>query len=427
MTTDIRTVLDDVARGAPHIDVTDQAMQSARHRRRVRVAAIGVAAIAVAALGLALWRVPVFDSAPPPASSGSAPRYDPTVEVPWPFVHALPRKLAEPIAMSYVTKAVDPQGRIVSASGRQWSYEGVGVIPSISDDGWHVALYDPRTDQLAVRDMRGGTERSFEYGFSSEGGHEQLSMQAPMPWSPDNSRLALSAFRGDTAEGFHIVVLDESGVVVDLGGHGQVVGWLDNDTVLAVEGIIDGGLTVTAIDLAGEATVISTVPAGIGDVGINHLALSPDGRVLAGIDLGGSPAVVTIDVASGRVMRVPCPCDTTEPTSWVSPTEVFAHDDFSESPSRVVAVDTATGATRSIVSFSPRFDQITDVSFAASIVATGPDGRPIASRWWPGWYLDYISYGLAGLLLLVGLIWLAGHRARRHPADPEKPVPPIGG
>jgi hypothetical protein len=280
-------------------------------------------------------------------------------------------------------------------------------------------------DELVLRNVRTGEERSYGFGISSSAA-EQLSMQAPMPWSPDNSRLAVSAFRGGTADGYHIVVLDEHGSVVDLGNHGQVVGWLDDDTVIAVVATEEGdAVVVSAVRVDGAATVLSTVPGGIGDVGLNHLALSPDGRTLAGIDFGASPAVVTIEVGSGHVRRVPCVCDSYEPTWWVSPTEVYADGDVSEAPSRVLAVDTVTGATRTILSFSPRFDQITDVSFAPSIVAAGPDGSPITSRWWPGWYLDCISYGLAGLALLVAWLWLA--RARRRPRDPEKPVPPIGG
>ena len=415
MTLDVRDVLEDLAAGAPPVDLADVAIAGARRRRRFALVGGATAAAVIVVMALALPSAVTLDASPA-SPSGGAPRYDPTIGTPWPYLRHLPDHLDEPVALTYTLNTGDRlPSRLVTASGRQWDITGLGEdTPSISDDGWHVAFYDHATDNFVLHNLHTGASRSFPYGYTSAGTHEQLSLQTPMPWSPDGRRVALAAY-DPGRDGFHIVVLDsDTGSVTDLQLEGFVTGWLDNSTLLVVDWTVDEPARLLAVDLSGAQHVLSTTtfPA---DVGINAYVLSPDGTTLAAVvDSGGSTTVESVDVATGRASSVSCvDCQSEMAPSWVSDTEVLARGPYPDGGvQRFLALDVRTGATRTLVTFSPRFGEVSDLGLAVGVISAGADGHAYTAKYWPGWYADYIIYGVALVIAAIALRWWLVRRRR---------------
>lgn len=425
MSNDLRTALADLASEAPAIDVAERAITRGRARRRRWVLGTVAAAAVVAVAGPAAVGALDDRVLPNPAGTQTSPRFDPTVEVPWPWLRDLPRQLDEPLALAYHLndESTGYEYRAVSVSGRQWLLPSSGNLePTLSANGWKIAWQDVDRAELVVQDLMVGLEYRFPYGMSSQQ-ERALGGQVQAPWSPDSRYLALNAHNSRSGLPITVVIDSEDGTEIDIRGSPHVFGWQDDDTMLGFVPVssesVDGApllLGVEAIELNGRRQALSSFdwPDGIGT---NHAALSTDGTRLAAPgtpgETSGTGGATTIELDSGTVTTADCfTCSGVIPTAWASPSEITVRDMTSDQATqRVLALDVDTGATRTLISFSPRLPEVSVVSVATGVMAAGPAGTPHIAGWWPGWYLDWIGYGLIGTLLLVLVIVRTRRRA----------------
>ena len=357
----------------------------------------------------------VLDASPlvAPPAAGTAGPFDPNVgaQLPW-TRDALPAILDEPVAM-VVNAGADV--RVVGASGRQWGLASNTNGAVVAPDGRALAWWDSNAQVLHIRDLEFGTEHRLPAGVADRFDGIHINPQLRMHWSPDSTIVALTS-----PQGLVTLVQKESGEATVLEGvQGVVAGWRGPDR-LVLTGFPDGGngspVSETTIDGTQVPLPRITVP-GDPTMGVEmDPVVSTDGQSLAWADHRGPQIQLVVwDIETGTRRTVPCACGISDWLTWTSSGLVVVQI-ADQSPTMFGTLDVETGSVEALIALSPRVGQPVNLSLATTVIASGPSGPPHTSRWWPGWYVDWITYAFVVLLLAVGLLLAISARRRRSPA-----------
>ena len=294
----------------------------------------------------------------------------------------------------------------------------MGITPSLSPDGRRIAWYDFDAQQLVVQDLQAGTTRRLDYANVIRGNENVLNPYLDLPWTPDGSRIAVMTYQGDNPPFINVIDAD-TGDVVRVDVDGTLLGWLTPTSLLVLDysssDDVQTVVTVVEVRLDGSRQTLSSYSHTAGETdgffAASGYALSPDGQTVAAVgEQDNQPVVFRLDVASGRLSSISCDgCTGVQPAHWATPTEILG-----SAGNQLVAVDVTTGEQRPFIAFSPRLSERTGAfALAIDVVSGGPASSPHLNTDWWGWYVDYISYGLTGLLAIVLVaLWLRRRRAR---------------
>jgi hypothetical protein len=363
--------------------------------------------------------------------------YDPNVVMPWyGGLDDLPTLLDERVAMVWSgSLGSNPDWRgddlVVTVSGRVFSLPGSnGWTPTVSPDGYVLVWYSFADQSIISRDTRNGSTYRYSPIASQDtgGATDRPTVQDgyPSAWSPDGSRLAILAdVRSDESAATVAVVIDitdGSERRVDLtsgdpSAYVPSIGWSDDDTLLVP---LAGGAESSQVTLASiglDGAIEDRTPAGTPPDSGARFVLSPDGASLVTTSGALDPSVRRFDIESGSHTDFLCEkCDGFFGTQWASDHEIVVSPRTASDLEPVVseAIDIRLGTTRAVAALAPR-ESPRQVVFARDVLAAGPAHTPQTSMWWPGWYLEWITYVTAGLILLglVGAVVIRTIRRRR--------------
>jgi hypothetical protein len=410
MTTELRAALADLASEAPTIDIAAGAIARGRARRRMVVAGIA-AACAVAVIGAtatvaALRTAPESPPSAPPA--GHDITFAPDVVVnPWGWgEHDLPMTLDEPIAMlltGYQTS------HAVTESGRVFKLDAGAHTPAVTPDGTTVAWWNIDDQELVIRDLADGSEQRQPASISSNFDGVKTAFEKPMWWSEDGATLAVSGEDGS------LTLVDRgTGDATELAVEGSFAGWRGPNRVVAVGNADGDGQPVLEITREGSVETIGKVQPYDPAFADLTPTLSPDGRELAWYESSGSgsaDALLTmLTLSSGVRWQANCECVPGNQATW-TPDNLQLVESITRGPDVFGTIPVAGPgpAIDPVVALSPRLDTTSMVTFAADVTTDGvPEPH---SRWWYGWYIEWIIYTVASVALLVVML-LARHRRR---------------
>ena len=404
------------------MEVADRAIMRFRARRRHHVlGALAIAATVAIAAPMVASTVGDQHPAPPVAPPSTGIAFEPDIGTGmWPWTSTqLPDRLDEPVLMAIDAPYAGLVG-VSTVSGRWWSL-GNGSAAAVSADGWRLAWWEGGSQELVIRDLADGTEQRLAAGAATEFDGIVIDWHIPLRWSPDGEAVAVTGTAGEVT-----VVRVDTGDVIEIDAiRGFVAGWLDNDRLVVVGHLNDDvWQEVSQVTLAGSVTslgVLEPEPTG------NEVVptLSPDGRALAWFEYeaDSGPIIDTFFLGSfvfglGPRGDIACDCVPTDAPVWTPDGDLLVESRL-PGPAVFGTVDPQTSTFDPMIAISPRLEDPTRVSLAFEVAAAGPAGEPHTGQWWPGWYVDWLSYAALALLVLavlVARIILA--RRQRSPAGP---------
>ncbi len=447
---------DDVGHPSPAPDLVATAWSRGRRRRqRVRMARASLAV--VAALAVAATVLPgSWDRAALPAGPADSAALGHPVRIAKPWrISPLPQR-GEPLAGIALSStdlatgdwyAVTQDGDLHSLPVRSSFMQG--VVPSLSADGRLLGYLDSADDRYRIRDVVTGRITVFpDVGpeSSTEGTRAQprtqprtqppahrAAVQTPGYFSPDGSHVVISGSISGSSTGAGDatpkLVLGADGSVRSLGDGGQydLVGWLDDRTVLAMDSTtsepgddLSTTLTPVALGLDGTTRRLPTLAPSTPVVGFGFSqwspALSPDRRSLA-IGLGGTQhvpqggtTVLVFDLATGRELdhvdiTTPFATSTTAATAGLKHVEWRGSTWYGVPPGEsVTALTPRTAGGDPAVVVDPRLE-LGWLDLADDALAGPPHGTLLGTRTgWEAWHWRELLLGAAAVAVL-GLAW----------------------
>jgi hypothetical protein len=292
-----------------------------------------------------------------------------------------------------------------------------------------VVFYDVVEHAITSRDLRDGTTYRyppihFQDLHLAERERPIVSDGYASSWSPDGTLLALLADHPTLDSRFAVVLDVTNGTdrhfeLTNAASSQPVdsIGWHDDDTLLfprSGPGTTSFPIELLEIRIDGNGEIAAQRTAGSPPGAGQPYVISPDQDALVSTATG-FPLLRRFDIATGESSDFECqPCTGALGTQWASAREVVvtpasATDGY---PLVTQAIDIDSGATRPLASISAR-ELPREVVFARDLLVAGPTHDPHTSMWWPGWYLDWITYIACGLVLVVGVVILIRHRRRR--------------
>ena len=410
MTTELRAALADLASEAPKVDVAASAIARGRARRRRAVAGVATAC-AVAVIGgtaavTALRTAPESLPSAPPA--GQVMTFDPNVVVnPWGWGdHDLPSDARR--AGRHAADRQEPHCRHRRPVACSRSPAGAH-IPAVTPDGTTLAWWDIDDQELVIRDLSDGSEQRQPAEIASDFDGVKTAFEAPMWWSPDGATLAV------TGEDGSLTLVDRAtGDATELRGRRifRRLAWVGPGRRRRLcPGVrASRSLRSRSTDQWRRSGRSSRSIRRSRDV---TPTLSPDGKTLAWYEShgdGSSDVMLTLlTLSSGARYQLGCECVATNRASW-TPDGRELLKSTAPGPTIFGTTQEANPGFKPVLALSPRLGDTSLVTFAGGVSTEGVPAPH--SRWWYGWYLDWITYAVAALALLLGAA-LVRHRRRR--------------